>query len=82
MKIKLNHTHGCIQSLEPVELPDFAVLIGRNGVGKTQLLEALDRGNAEASGIATSDVEFYDNNVVVAAKSNRTEPAAAIPQFS
>ena len=60
MKINLPRAYRSIQSLEPVELPNFAVLIGRNGVGKTQLLEALANGTATASDIPVSEVEMYD----------------------
>ena len=60
MQISLARVHRSIKSLAPVELPDFAVLIGRNGVGKTQLLEALAKGAATASDIPASEVEMYD----------------------
>ncbi len=60
MQISLARAHMSIQSLDPVALPDFAVLIDRNGVGKTQLLEALARGAVTASGIPANEVEMYD----------------------
>ena len=36
MKIELRQPYKSIQTLETQELPDFAILIGRNGAGKTQ----------------------------------------------
>ena len=47
-------------SLTTEELPDFAVLIGRNGAGKTQLLDALKEGPAVIPGIGRDDIELYD----------------------
>ena len=47
-------------SLTTEELPDFAVLIGRNGAGKTQLLDALKEGPAVIPGIGGDDIELYD----------------------
>ena len=60
MQLTLARPHKSVLSLDPVELPDFAVLIGRNGVGKTHPLEALKEGAAVASDIPASEVEMYD----------------------
>lgn len=60
MEINLVSPYRSIQSLETVELPGFAVLIGRNGAGKTQLLEGLTEGHLEMAGIARFDIEHFD----------------------
>ena len=60
MKIKLNQPHLSIKKLATVDFPDFTVLIGRNGVGKTHLLEAIKSGCASISGIPISEIEKYD----------------------
>ena len=60
MRINLKQPHKSIASLDSEELPDFAVLIGRNGAGKTQLLDALKEGHAEVSGIRVEDIELYN----------------------
>ena len=60
LRIELSHAHKSIRSFDAIELPDFAILIGRNGVGKTHLLEALDNGAVAAAGIQASEVEMYD----------------------
>ena len=62
MRIDLQSPYKSIATLTTGELPDFAVLIGRNGAGKTQLLEALNEGQAKVSGIRSEDIEFYDMN--------------------
>ena len=51
MKIDLQRPHKSITTLTTEELPDFAVLIGRNGAGKTQLLTAIQAGQAVMEGI-------------------------------
>ena len=60
MKIELNQPHLSIKKLATVDVPDFTVLIGRNGVGKTHLLEAIKSGRASISGIPISEIETYD----------------------
>ena len=60
MRIELRHQYKSIVSLSTDELPDFAVLIGRNGAGKTQLLEALEQGQAVIPGIGVGEIEKYD----------------------
>ena len=60
MNIKLNNPYKSIAALETEDLPDFAILIGRNGAGKTQLLGALKEGQAVIPGIGVDEIELYD----------------------
>ena len=60
MQIELNHRYKSIETLTTEDLPDFAVLIGRNGAGKTQLLEALRGGAARIPGVGVDEIEMYD----------------------
>ena len=61
MKIELREPYNTIETLNAEEeLPDFAVLIGRNGTGKTQLLQAIRQGRATVRGIAVEQVEMFD----------------------
>ena len=62
MRIDLQNPYKSIATLTTGELPDFAVLIGRNGAGKTQLLEAVKESQAKVSGIRSEDIELYDMN--------------------
>ena len=60
MKIELKQPYKSISTLIIEDLPDFAILIGRNGVGKTQLLGALKEGQAVIPTIGVSEIELYD----------------------
>ncbi len=60
MSIELREPYKSIHALRAEELPDFAILIGRNGSGKTQLLEALRGGSAVIPGVSVTDTEFFD----------------------
>ena len=60
MSIELKRPYKSIHALRAEELPDFAILIGRNGSGKTQLLEALREGSAVIAGVDVADTEFFD----------------------
>ena len=60
MKIELRQHYKSIASLYTDELPDFAVLIGRNGVGKTQVLAALNGGVARIPGVAREEIELHN----------------------
>ena len=44
MRIQIRQSYKSIETLTTEELPDFAILIGRKGAGKTQLLEAINEG--------------------------------------
>lgn len=61
MTITLTKPYMSIENLQMEHaMPDFAVLMGRNGVGKTQLLDALVEGSASMEGIPRSTTEKYD----------------------
>lgn len=60
MRIELIQPYLSIKKLNAVEIPDFTMLIGRNGVGKTQLLTAIKNGNVTVSEVPNSEIEFFD----------------------
>ena len=60
MRIQITGQYKSIGTLTTEELPDFTVLIGRNGAGKTQVLRALEEGVAVVSGIGVDEIEFFD----------------------
>ena len=46
--------------MDAFELPEFAVLIGKNGVGKTRLLSGIQDGSIAVSGLPREDIEFFN----------------------
>lgn len=56
--------HRSIQTLPPVSLPDFAVITGINGSGKSHLLEAISQGAVKVAGVSTppqeQQIRFFD----------------------
>ena len=60
MQIKIEQPYLSIKSLNSVDLPDFTTLIGRNGVGKTHLIEAIKKGYVTVSRFFPSDIVMYN----------------------
>ena len=60
MRIELKQPYKSIAALTTEELPDFAILIGRNGAGKTQILQSLKEGQSVIPGIGADNIELYD----------------------
>ena len=58
MQLTFKSRHLSIEGLEAPPIPPFAVLIGRNGVGKTQLLDAISNGHVSTS--EKCNIEKYD----------------------
>ncbi|MCT9014530.1 AAA family ATPase [Cupriavidus gilardii] len=44
MKISLFRPHKSITAFEDIEVPDFTIITGINGAGKSQMLEAIEQG--------------------------------------
>ena len=62
MRIELTNPYLSIKQMNAVSLPNFSVLIGRNGVGKTQILNGLSTGNLSVPGIEKSEIQKFDIN--------------------
>lgn len=60
MHLSLSRPIPPIKEMTAFELPRFAVIIGRNGVGKTQLLKAISNGTVCVSGIPSEYIEEYN----------------------
>lgn len=65
MLLRFNESHKSIVAFENIELPRFSVITGKNGSGKTHLLQAIQEGKilVQSDGIgqlSPSDIRFYD----------------------
>ena len=60
MRLKLHKHHNSIITLDACELPDFSVLIGRNGVGKSQILSAIHERSIGGAVRKLDTIERYD----------------------
>jgi predicted ATPase len=71
MRLIFNKKYKSIDFFEPVELPQFTVLTGVNGAGKSHLLEALELGHISIEGILPNDpnglrpIRKFDSNTLV-----------------
>ena len=53
MKIQIKKIYKSIRAIQDIDLPDFVVLTGKNGSGKSHFMEAM--GNAEYCNVLDSD---------------------------
>lgn len=60
MHVKLRNPSAVIKEINEFDLLDFSVLIGRNGVGKTQILRRIAGGGIEVDGLTNANIELYD----------------------
>src|SRR5690554_2653262 len=66
-RLSFSSIYKSIKSLPTIDLPSFVVLTGRNGSGKSHLLEALRDGKVKSSlvGNTQTDVILYDWNSII-----------------
>ena len=68
MKLTFVSSYLSISSFPEIDLPDFTLLTGRNGAGKTHLLQALQNGNVRADcapNPTQGTARFYDFNSMI-----------------
>ena len=63
MEILYKSTCLSIVNFEPVTLPDFTVLTGLNGTGKSQLFTAIKFGHVEIDNIPKENIVSFDNSL-------------------
>lgn len=59
MQLNFNSRFKSIQSLPIEELPNFTIITGENGSGKTHLLQALRDGNLRLDDVPDKNVAYY-----------------------
>ena len=62
MKVSFVSKHLSIESFPEIELPDFSVITGLNGTGKTHFLQAIDIGRIAVEGIQHNKARYIDWN--------------------
>ena len=71
MKISFNKPYKSIRQFANLELPDFVVLTGVNGAGKSHLLEGLENGSLSIEGVPPNElhgakpIRRFDGNSLV-----------------
>lgn len=78
MRLDFRTTHRSIRSLDSIDLPEFTVLTGLNGSGKTHLLEAIAASNISISDIPIEDpkvdIRLFDWTTLLVPDSGAVEP--------
>ncbi len=61
MKIEFKQPHKSIIKFNPIESnTNFMILTGKNGSGKTQILETLDNGSTQADSIKPTETVYFN----------------------
>lgn len=62
MKLRFISQQLSIEQFDEVELPDFSVITGVNGSGKTHLLKAIKSGGAAIDSIPVQEIVYFDKD--------------------
>jgi len=60
MKLTFVRHHDSIGKFDPVDLPDFTVITGLNGSGKTHLMRAIEAGAIAVDSISLHEIAYYN----------------------
>ena len=76
-KLTFHSLYKSIVDFPTIELPEFVVLTGCNGSGKTHLLEAIQESHVTSSLVSNkdTDVRLYDWNTIVPSDTGVFDPA-------
>lgn len=75
--LQFNSVHKSITQLDDVTLPNFVVLTGRNGSGKTHLLTAIASGRVNSSLVQNiqTDVLMFDSTSIIPTDTGVFDPS-------
>jgi AAA15 family ATPase/GTPase len=62
-KLSFKTVHKSIIGLSDINLPNLVVLTGRNGSGKTHLLEAINEGNVSSTLVPNFKTDVWTSQV-------------------
>lgn len=60
MKLEFDHEYKSIGRFNPVDLEQFSIITGKNGSGKTHLLESIKRGSCKIDSIDAREIVLFD----------------------
>ena len=60
MRLVFSQPHLSIEQFEPIVLPEFAVLTGVNGSGKSHLLQAIEAGKVQVEGLTHPSIVRFN----------------------
>lgn len=60
MRLEFGEKYKSIDRFRPVDLAQFSIMTGKNGSGKTHLLESIKRGSCRIDSVATRDIVLFD----------------------
>jgi energy-coupling factor transporter ATP-binding protein EcfA2 len=60
LRLGFENNHISIRKFDTVELPNFVVLTGRNGSGKTHLLQAIKAGQCRLDDFQTHEIQYFN----------------------
>jgi energy-coupling factor transporter ATP-binding protein EcfA2 len=70
LKLDFVKNHISIRRFDTVELPDFVVLTGRNGSGKTHLLQAIKAGLCRLDDFQPHEIQYFNYQNFIAQNSS------------
>ena len=62
MKLEFVSQYKSIKKFDIVDLDDFSIFTGKNGSGKTQLLQAIKNGNVEFDSFKSDEIVYFNLN--------------------
>lgn len=77
-KLSFSSIHKSITGLNEIDLPNFVVLTGKNGSGKTHLLTAIMEGKVTSSLVQDKslDVKLFDSTSIIPSDTGIYDPSA------
>ena len=60
MRLNFNSPHLSIEQFDPVDMPDFVVLTGVNGSGKSHLLDAIEKRHVNIVGMEQARIVLFN----------------------
>jgi AAA15 family ATPase/GTPase len=77
LNLQFIQPHNSIKAFEDCELPDFSIITGVNGSGKTHLLEAIQHGHIKIQEFNKNQVKLYNTANFQASIEEASTPASA-----